>query len=67
MNFEKPPVGGGARGRIRNSPKWARLSFHFRPINRGKGALQAAGNFTIDYLSPVSQVQSEKYIFLCIK
>ena len=37
MNFEKPPADGGARGYIRNSPESARLHFHFRPRNRGKG------------------------------
>ena len=35
-NSEKTPSGGGARGRIRDSPKLARLCFHFRPINIGK-------------------------------
>ena len=37
MNFEKPPAGDGARGWIKNSPEFACLRFHFRPINRGKG------------------------------
>ena len=37
MNFEKPPEGGGVIGLIRNSPESARLCFHYRPRNRGKG------------------------------
>ena len=37
MNFEKPPEGGGLSGLIRNSPESARLLFHCRPRNQGKG------------------------------
>ena len=40
--FQKTPVGGRLRGWIGNSPEWARLSFHGRPRNQGKGAPQAA-------------------------
>ena len=37
MNFEKPPAGDGACGGIRNSHELARLRFHFRPRDQGKG------------------------------
>ena len=50
MNFENLPIGSGARGRIRNIPESTRLCFHCWLRNRGKDALQAAGNFTIDHL-----------------
>ena len=40
--FRKAPAGGRPRGRIRNSTESARLSFHCKPRNRGKGAPQAA-------------------------
>ena len=48
--FRKTPAGGRPRGWIRNSPESTSLRFHCRTRNRGKGAPQAAGNFTIDYL-----------------
>ena len=50
MNFEKTPAWGRACGWIRNILESARLRFHGRPRNREKCALQAAGNFTNDYL-----------------
>ena len=37
MNYEKPPAGGGVREWIRISLELARLHFHFRPRNQGKG------------------------------
>ena len=37
MDFEKLSAGGGARGWIQNSPKFARLHFHFWLRNQGKG------------------------------
>ena len=48
MNFEKPPVGGGVRGWIRNIPESVRLRFHFRPGNRGKGG-EVVKEYTISY------------------
>ena len=48
INFEKLPAGGGARGLIRNSPKLARLRFHCRFINRGKGG-EVVKVYTITY------------------
>ena len=50
MNIVKPPEVGGARGLILNSPDLARLRFHYWLRNQGKATLQAAGNFTIEYL-----------------
>ena len=40
--FQKPPAGGGTHGLTQNSPELARLHFHFRPINRGKGGEHSA-------------------------
>ena len=48
--FRKKLAGDRPRGWIRNRPESARLSFHFRPRNQGKGSPHAACNFTIDYL-----------------
>ena len=42
MNFKKPPMGGGARGWMRNSPESKSICFHCCPRHWGKGALQAA-------------------------
>ena len=42
MNFEKPPGRGEARVWIQNSPEFACLHLHFRPIYRGKGGEHSA-------------------------
>ena len=64
MNFKKPPVGGRARGWIRNIPESERLRFHCRQRNRGKGALRAAGNLTIDYLLCLEYRVPNIYIYV---
>ena len=49
VNFEKPLEGGGVSGLIRNSSEFARLRFHCRPRNRGKGR-EVVKVYTITYL-----------------
>ena len=49
---------------LRNSPESARLRFHCRPRNRGKGALQVADNFTIDYLLCVEYRVPNMYFYV---
>ena len=59
--FGKLLAGGGAGGKIRNSPKPALLCFHCCVRNWLKNAFQAAGNFTTKYLLYLKYIVPNKY------